>query len=309
MVNIQYDRRIIMTLVILAAGMGSRYGGLKQIDPVTSEGEFIIDFSVYDAIVSGFDRVVFVIKRENLDIFRDTIGKRFENKIKVEYAFQELDYLPEGFTLPEGRVKPWGTNHAVMMAAKAINEPFAVINADDFYGRTAYVTIGDYLKQLADSEGRYCMVGYQVSKTLSENGTVSRGVCTVDEEGNLRGMVERTQIERVDGTIVFHDGGADEPLAEDTPVSMNLFGFTPDYFRHSEAYFKEFLPANIDNLKAEFFIPLMVNKVINDGTATMRVLKTTSDWFGVTYKEDKPMLMAKIEELIAAGEYPRNLWE
>jgi hypothetical protein len=226
----------------------------------------------------------------------------------VEYVFQELDYLPEGLTLPEGRVKPWGTNHAVMMAANAINEPFAVINADDFYGRTAYVTIGDYLKELAGSEGRYCMVGYQVSKTLSENGTVSRGVCTVDEEGNLRGMVERTQIERVNGTIVFHDGGADEPLAEDTPVSMNLFGFTPDYFRHSEAYFKEFLPANIDNLKAEFFIPLMVNKVINEGTATMRVLKTTSDWFGVTYKEDKPMLMAKIEELIVAGEYPRNLW-
>ena len=152
------------------------------------------------------------------------------------------------------------------------------------------------------------MEGYQESKTLSENGTVSRGVCTVDEEGNLRGMVERTQIERVDGTIVFHDGGADEPLAEDTPVSMNLFGLTPDYFRHSEAYYPEILPANIDNLKAEFFIPLMVNKVINEGTASMRVLKTTSDWFGVTYKEDKPMLMAKIEELIAAGEYPRNLW-
>ena len=298
------------TLLVLAAGMGSRYGSLKQMDGVGPNGEAIIDYSVYDAIRAGFGKVVFVIRHSFEADFKEVFNaERFGHKIEVEYAFQELDYLPEGFTLPEGRVKPWGTNHAVMMAAKAINEPFAVINADDFYGRTAYVTIGDYLKQLTDSEGRYCMVGYQVSKTLSENGTVSRGVCTVDEEGNLRGMVERTQIERVDGTIVFHDGGADEPLAEDTPVSMNLFGFTPDYFRHSEAYFKEFLPANIDNLKAEFFIPLMVNKVINDGTATMRVLKTTSDWFGVTYKEDKPMLMAKIEELIAAGEYPRNLWE
>ena len=297
------------TLLVLAAGMGSRYGSLKQMDGVGPNGEAIIDYSVYDAIRAGFGKVVFVIRHSFEADFKEVFNaERFGHKIEVEYVFQELDYLPEGFTLPEGRVKPWGTNHAVMMAAKAINEPFAVINADDFYGRTAYATIGDYLKGLADSEGRYCMVGYQVSKTLSENGTVSRGVCTVDEEGNLRGMVERTQIERVDGTIVFHDGGADEPLAEDTPVSMNLFGFTPDYFRHSKAYFKEFLPANIDNLKAEFFIPLMVNKVINEGTATMRVLKTTSDWFGVTYKEDKPMLMAKIEELIAAGEYPRNLW-
>ena len=298
------------TLLVLAAGMGSRYGSLKQMDGVGPNGEAIIDYSVYDAIRAGFGKVVFVIRHSFEADFKEVFNaERFGHKIEVEYVFQELDYLPEGFTLPEGRVKPWGTNHAVMMAAKAINEPFAVINADDFYGRTAYVTIGDYLKGLEGSEGRYCMVGYQVSKTLSENGTVSRGVCTVDDEGNLRGMVERTQIERVNGTIVFHDGGADEPLAEDTPVSMNLFGFTPDYFRHSEAYFKEFLPANIDNLKAEFFIPLMVNKVINEGTATMRVLKTTSDWFGVTYKEDKPMLMAKIEELIAAGEYPRNLWE
>ena len=297
------------TLLVLAAGMGSRYGSLKQMDGVGPNGEAIIDYSVYDAIRAGFGKVVFVIRHSFEADFKEVFNaERFGHKIEVEYVFQELDYLPEGFSLPEGRVKPWGTNHAVMMAANAINEPFAVINADDFYGRTAYATIGDYLKQLEGSEGRYCMVGYQVSKTLSENGTVSRGVCTVDDEGNLRGMVERTQIERVDGTIVFHDGGADEPLAEDTPVSMNLFGFTPDYFRHSEAYFKEFLPANIDNLKAEFFIPLMVNKVINEGTATMRVLKTTSDWFGVTYKEDKPMLMAKIEELIEAGEYPRNLW-
>jgi NDP-sugar pyrophosphorylase family protein len=297
------------TLLVLAAGMGSRYGSLKQMDGVGPNGEAIIDYSVYDAIRAGFGKVVFVIRHSFEADFKEVFNaERFGHKIEVEYVFQELDYLPEGFALPEGRVKPWGTNHAVMMAAKTIDTPFAVINADDFYGREAYQTIGDYLSQLAESRGRYCMVGYQVNKTLSENGTVSRGVCTVDAEGNLTGMVERTQIERVNGTIVFHDGGADEPLAEDTPVSMNLFGFTPDYFEHSEAYFKEFLAANIENLKSEFFIPLMVNKVINEGTATMRVLKTTSNWFGVTYKEDKPQLMAKIEELIEAGVYPRNLW-
>ena len=298
------------TLLVLAAGMGSRYGSLKQMDGVGPNGEAIIDYSVYDAIRAGFGKVVFVIRHSFEADFKEVFNaERFGGKIEVKYVFQELDYLPEGFALPEGRVKPWGTNHAVMMAADVINEPFAVINADDFYGRTAYTTIADYLSQLTESEGHYCMVGYQVSKTLSENGTVSRGVCTVDEEGNLRGMVERTQIERVNGTILLHDGGADEPLAEDTPVSMNLFGFTPDYFAHSKAFFKEFLAASIGDLKAEFYIPRMVNKVINDGTATMRVLKTTSDWFGVTYKEDKPMLVAKIEELIEAGEYPRNLWE
>ena len=297
------------TLLVLAAGMGSRYGSLKQMDGVGPNGEAIIDYSVYDAIRAGFGKVVFVIRHSFATEFQEVFSaERFGHKIEVEYVYQELESLPEGFTLPAERVKPWGTNHAVMMAKGAIDGPFAVINADDFYGREAYQTIGDYLSQLGNSRNNYCMVGYQVSKTLSENGTVSRGVCTVDGESNLQGMVERTQIERVNGTILFHDGGADEPLAEDTPVSMNLFGFTPDYFEYSEAYFKEFLAANIDNLKSEFFIPLMVNKVINDGTATMRVLKTTSNWFGVTYKEDKPQLMAKIEELIESGVYPRNLW-
>lgn len=289
--------------------MGSRYGSLKQMDGVGPNGEAIIDYSVYDAIRAGFGKVVFVIRHSFEADFKEVFNaERFGHKIEVEYVFQELDYLPEGYTLPEGRIKPWGTNHAVMMARDAITTPFAVINADDFYGRDAYSTIGNYLSQLEGSEGKYCMVGYEVSKTLSENGTVSRGVCTVDSNHNLTSMVERTQIERVNGTILFHDGGADEPLAENTPVSMNLFGFTPDYFAHSEAYFREFLKANIENLKAEFFIPLMVNKVISEGTATMRVLSTTANWFGVTYKEDKPQLMAKIEELIALGEYPRNLW-
>lgn len=298
------------TLLVLAAGMGSRYGSLKQMDGVGPNGEAIIDYSVYDAVRAGFGKVVFVIRHSFEAEFKEVFNaERFGGKIAVEYVFQELDKLPEGFSLPEGRVKPWGTNHAVMMASEVINEPFAVINADDFYGREAYATMCDYLKTLADSRQKYCMVGYQVSKTLSENGTVSRGVCSVDNKGDLTGMVERTQIERVNGTILFHDGGADEPLAEDTPVSMNLFGFTPDYFVYSEEYFREFLKANIENLKSEFFIPLMVNKLIGDGTSTMRVLRTTSEWFGVTYKEDKPQLMANIERLIGEGVYPRNLWE
>ncbi|MDE6862116.1 MAG: nucleotidyltransferase [Alistipes sp.] len=297
------------TLLVLAAGMGSRYGSLKQMDGVGPNGEAIIDYSVYDAIRAGFGKVVFVIRHSFAKEFTEVFNAgRFGGRIEVEYVYQELDYLPEGFSLPEGRQKPWGTNHAVMMAAEVIREPFAVINADDFYGRDAYAVIGRYLSSLEGSRNNYCMVGYEVCKTLSDNGTVSRGVCSVDAEGYLQSMVERTQIERVDGTIVFHDGGADEPLAENTPVSMNLFGFTPDYFEYSADYFRQFLSENIDNLKAEFFIPLMVNRLISSSTARMRVLSTSAQWFGVTYKEDKPQLMAKIEALIEAGEYPRNLW-
>lgn len=297
------------TLLVLAAGMGSRYGSLKQMDGVGPNGEAIIDYSIYDAIRAGFGKVVFVIRHSFAKEFTEVFNaERFGHRIEVEYVYQELDCLPESFSLPEGRQKPWGTNHAVMMAAPVICEPFAVINADDFYGRDAYAVIGRYLSSLEGSRNSYCMVGYEVSKTLSENGTVSRGVCTVDADGYLQGMVERTQIERVDGTILFHDGGADEPLAENTPVSMNLFGFTPDYFEYSADYFRTFLSENISNLKAEFFIPLMVNRLISTSVARMRVLSTSAQWFGVTYKEDKPQLMAKIEALIEAGEYPRKLW-
>ncbi len=301
------------TLLVLAAGMGSRYGSLKQMDGVGPNGEAIIDYSVFDAIRAGFGKVVFVIRHSFADDFTAVFNaERFGGRIEVEYVYQELENLPEGFAVPEGREKPWGTNHAVMMAASAIDTPFAVINADDFYGEDAYKVIGGYLSQLEGSEGRYCMVGYEVNKTLSENGTVSRGVCTVDAEGNLTSMVERTKIERnAAGEIVFHDLGDDVVLEENTPVSMNLFGFTPDYFTHSEAAFKEFLSAETTktNLKAEFFIPLMVNCLIGGGVAKMKVLSTSAKWFGVTYKEDKPQLMAKIEALIADGVYPRNLWE
>ncbi|MBQ0080414.1 MAG: nucleotidyltransferase [Alistipes sp.] len=300
------------TLLVLAAGMGSRYGSLKQMDGVGPQGEAIIDYSIFDAIRAGFGKVVFVIRHSFAEEFKSVFTEeRFGGKIKVEYVYQELDYLPEGFKVPQGREKPWGTNHAVMMAADVINEPFAVINADDFYGKNAYEVIGKYLSELDGKCNQYCMVGYEVSKTLSENGTVSRGVCTLTQDGYLASMVERTKIERnSQGTIVFHDLGEDEALEENTPVSMNLFGFTPDYFRYSNEYFKEFLSdeKNQKNLKAEFFIPLMVNYLIQGGVAKMKVLSTTANWFGVTYKEDKPALMAKIEKLIEDGVYPRSLW-
>ena len=301
------------TLLVLAAGMGSRYGSLKQMDGVGPNGEAIIDYSVYDAIRAGFGKVVFVIRHSFADDFISVFNReRFGGKIEVEYVYQELDYLPEGFTVPEGREKPWGTNHAVMMAAKAIDTPFAVINADDFYGQNSYEVMGSYLSNLADSRNSYAMVGYEVNKTLSENGTVSRGVCTVDSDNFLTSMVERTKIERnSEGVIVFHDLGDDVALEENTPVSMNFFGFTPDYFEYSEQTFKEFLAdeKNQANLRSEFFIPMMVNRLIGGGVAKMKVLSTAAQWFGVTYKEDKPQLMAKIEALIEAGVYPRNLWE
>ena len=269
------------TLLVLAAGMGSRYGSLKQMDGVGPNGEAIIDYSVYDAIRAGFGKVVFVIRHSFAEDFCEVFNKeRFGGRIEVEYVYQELDKLPEGFSLPADRVKPWGTNHAVMMASDVINEPFAVINADDFYGRDGYAVIGKYLSELAGSEGKYCMVGYEVSKTLSENGTVSRGVCTVNSEGNLEGMVERTKIERVDGTIVFHDLGDPQPLEENTPVSMNLFGFTPDYFRHSEAFFKEFLAANIDAVQTAARFGIGADRAVNyhaDSRGTQVVYDTVSD--------------------------------
>ncbi|MEG0807122.1 MAG: nucleotidyltransferase [Alistipes sp.] len=298
------------TLLVLAAGMGSRYGSLKQMDGVGPNNEAIIDYSVYDAIRAGFGKVVFVIRHSFAKEFEEIFSaKRFGGKIAVEFVFQELDYLPADCPVPEGRVKPWGTNHAVMMASKAIKEPFAVINADDFYGAEAYKVIGEYLAQMAGSTNRYCMVAYNLNKTLSENGSVSRGVCSVNAEGLLVGMIERTQIERLaDGKIVFHDGGADEQLAEDTPVSMNLFGFTPDYFAYSETHFKSWYTENKANLKSEFYIPLAVNKLISDGVATLRVLRSEAQWYGVTYKEDKPALMKSIEQMIADGKYPRRLW-
>lgn len=298
------------TLLVLAAGMGSRYGSLKQMDGVGPNGEAIIDYSVYDAIRAGFGKVVFVIRHSFEKDFREIFTpERFGGRIEVDFVFQELDKIPEGFAVPEGREKPWGTNHAVMMAEGVVNEPFAVINADDFYGKNSYQTVGDYLRSVDGSHDRYCMVGYQVKNTLSDFGSVSRGVCEVDDEGNLVSMVERTSIERINGQISYKEGDEVVPLADDALVSMNMFGFTPDYFSHSKEYFKTFITENASNLRAEFYIPTMVNKLVNDGTSKLRVLSTDSQWFGVTYKDDRPLVVAKIKDLIAKGVYPENLWK
>jgi NDP-sugar pyrophosphorylase family protein len=299
------------TLLVLAAGMGSRYGSLKQMDGIGPNHEAIIDYSIYDAIRAGFGRVVFVIRHSFEKEFREVFSpERFKGRIAVDFVFQELDNLPEGFAVPEGREKPWGTNHAVMQGDTVIkDEPFAVINADDFYGAEAYAGMAEYLRGLAGGQNKYCMMGYKIHNTLSEHGSVSRGICETDAAGNLTDMVERTKIFNTGGRIFYQDETGDHDLPADALVSMNMFGFTPDYFRHSETYFPTFLKENEKNLKAEFFIPLMVNKLINDGVAEMKVLSSDAKWFGVTYKEDKPAVIAKLNALIAAGKYPANLWE
>lgn len=300
------------TLLLLAAGMGSRYGGLKQLDGVGPNGETIMDYSIYDAIKAGFGKIVFVIRHDFEQEFREKIVSKYEGHIPVELVFQSIDKLPDGFSVPEGREKPWGTNHAVMMAKNVINEPFAAINCDDFYGNDAFMRIGEYLKNLSNGEtNNYVMVGFRVGNTLSENGTVSRGICTTDENGYLTDVVERTKIARNDGKVQYKDDNEQwVTIADNTPVSMNMWGFTPDYFTHSESFFKEFLSneANMTNLKSEFFIPLMVNKLINDGTSKVKVLDTTSQWFGVTYAEDRPATVARIQQLINKGIYPNKLF-
>ncbi|CDD82561.1 MULTISPECIES: hypothetical protein [Bacteroidaceae] len=299
------------TLFVLAAGMGSRYGGLKQLDGLGPNGETIMDYSIFDAIRGGFGKIVFVIRKDFEKDFREKILSKYENHIPVELVFQSVDKLPAGFTCPEGRVKPWGTNHAVLMGKEVINEPFAVINADDFYGRDSFAVLGRWLSELPEgAKNRYCMVGFRVGNTLSESGTVARGICSTNDEGCLTTVVERTEIMRVDGKVCYKDEqGAWVAVDDNTPVSMNMWGFTPDYFKYSEDYFIDFLKNNLDNLKAEYFIPLMVNKLINEGTATVKVLDTTSKWFGVTYAADRQGVVDKIQSLVDAGEYPSKLFE
>lgn len=300
------------TLLLLAAGMGSRYGGLKQLDGLGPNGETIMDYSIYDAIKAGFGKIVFVIRKDFEEDFRKKIMPKYEGHIPAEICFQSLDSLPAGFTVPEGRQKPWGTNHAVMMAEGVIREPFCVINCDDFYNRDAFMVIGKFLAELPEkSTNHYAMVGFRVGNTLSENGTVARGVCSTDATGNLSTVVERMEVMRVDGTVSYKDEqGAWVGIDDNTPVSMNMWGFTPDYFTHSDAYFREFLsdPKNRENLKAEFFIPLMINKLVNEKTATVKVLDTTSKWFGVTYAADRDGTVTRIKQLINEGVYPAKLF-
>ncbi len=302
--------------------MGSRYGGLKQLDGLGPNGETIMDYSIYDAIQAGFGKIVWVIRKDFEEQFRTQILAKYEGKVQCELCFQALDALPEGFQVPEGRVKPWGTNHAVLMAKDIIKEPFCVINCDDFYNRDAFMVMGRFLSSLPeDAKNQYAMVGFRVGNTLSENGTVARGICSTDAEGNLTTVVERTEIVRCaeDGSQA---GSESQPVRykdeqgqwvavkDETPVSMNVWGFTPDYFDYSEAYFKEFLSdeKNLQNLKAEFFIPLMVNKLIQDKTATVKVLDTTSKWFGVTYAADRQSTVDRIAQLVADGVYPNKLF-
>ena len=300
------------TLLLLAAGMGSRYGGLKQLDGLGPHGETIMDYSIYDAIQAGFGKIVFVIRKDFEEQFREKVLSKYEGHIPAELVFQGIDALPEGFTVPEGREKPWGTNHAVLMAKDVINEPFCVINCDDFYNRDCFKVIGKYLADLPEgAKNDYAMVGFRVGNTLSENGTVSRGVCSTNKEGNLTTVVERTKIERRDGKVQYlEDNGSWVTVDDNTPVSMNVWGFTPDYLDYSEEYFKEFLsdPRNMENKKSEYFIPMMVNKLITDGTATVKVLDTTSTWFGVTYPEDREGVVERIKRLVDEGVYPSKLF-
>ena len=298
-----------MTLVILAAGLGSRYGGLKQIDPITEHGEFIIDFSIYDAIEAGFDRVVFLIKKENLDAFKETIADRIAPFTKIDFAFQSLDMLPEGFTPPTERTKPWGTAHAVLCCREVVgNDNFAVINADDFYGREAFVEMAKALS--GDRTGCYVMAGYVLDNTLTDNGSVARGVCKT-ENGKLISIEEHTKIYR-DGEKVFCACPVcDEvhPIDRYSPVSMNFFGFAPDVFDIFEREFKKFLTEREGELKAEFFIPLALSGAMATGECSVDVFPTDAKWFGVTYAADKPGVVQKIKDMTADGTYPDGLWK
>jgi len=297
------------TLFVLAAGMGSRYGGLKQLDGLGPNGETIMDYSIYDAVKAGFGKVVFVIRKSFEDDFRSFVVERFKNQIDVEIVFQDITDVPEGSTYNSEREKPWGTNHAILMGKDVIREPFAVINADDFYGQESFAVLAEFLRSVARKKNTYCMIGFHVGNTLSESGSVSRGVCAVDESGYLQNVVERTHIAEKGGTIYFIDEKGEEiTIPSNTLVSMNMWGFTPDYFEYSWSGFKKFLAEESNNLKSEYYIPLAVNNLIVDKIATCKVLDTSSKWFGVTYAEDRPQVVLKINELIEKGIYPEKLF-
>ena len=300
-----------ITLVILAAGMGSRFGGLKQIEPMGPSDEFIIDYSVYDAIKAGFNKIVFLIKRENYDLFKETIGARVEPHIKVEYAFQELNNLPIGYELPSDRTKPLGTAHAVLCCKDVVNEPFAMINADDFYGRDAFIKAYDFLVNADSNSNNYGMIGYMVSNTLTENGSVKRGVCEVDENDYLKSIIE-SKVERINNVIVAKplDGRGEFNVDDKATVSMNFLLFTPSIFKHIEDRFPIFLEENKDNLlTSEYLIPDVLEKLIQENKVTTKVINTTASWYGVTYKEDTPSVRSAIKNLVDNGEYNYNIWK
>jgi len=299
-----------LTLTILAAGMGSRYGGLKQIDPVGPHGETILDYSIFDAMRAGFTRVVFVIRKDIEEAFRDAIGKRFEGRVDVAYAFQELSMVPDGFTVPDTRQKPWGTAHAVLAAKNTVDSPFAVINADDFYGEDSYRSLAGFLKGTRDdARAHYAMVGFVLRNTLSEHGHVARGICEADDNRYLQKVVERTKILKRGNAAVFLDEQEQEhPLTGDEWVSMNMWGFTPSFFERAEQEFEKFLSRHGQEEKSEFFIPLAVDALMASGQADVKILPTQSSWFGVTYREDKPSVVQSIQALTDRGDYPAPLW-
>ena len=299
------------TLFVLAAGMGSRYGGLKQLDGLGPNGETIMDYSIFDALRGGFGKVVFVIRKDFEQDFRDKILSKYEGHIPCELVFQSIDDLPEGFTCPEGRTKPWGTNHAVLMGKDVIKEPFAVINADDFYGRESFAILADYLKGLEGKKNEYCMVGYRVGNTLSESGSVARGVCETNAEKHLTSVVERTQIERRDGKVMFKEGDTWTAIDDNAPVSMNMWGFTRSILDEIKAGFPAFLDKGIKEnpMKCEYFLPSVVSDLLAEGRATVRVLESEDKWYGVTYKEDKPVVVAAVQALKDEGLYPQKLWD
>ncbi|MFW5773119.1 MAG: nucleotidyltransferase family protein [Tangfeifania sp.] len=295
------------TLLILAAGMGSRFGGLKQVEPVGPNGEAIIDYSIFDAIRAGFGKVVFVIRESFADAFQEKFGDKLAGKIEVEYVFQELGNLPKGFKLPEGREKPWGTAHAILVARDVINEPFCALNADDFYGFNAYKVMADFLKESANPK-EYSMVGYKLENTLSDFGSVSRGICQVNQNDELESIVETKKIfKRGDKIISEGPDESEEELTGNETVSMNIWGFKTSIFPVLEEKFNQFLRTEIDKPKSEMYIPSVVFEMINEGKATVKVLKTDSPWFGVTYKEDKPAVVNKIKSLIKKGYYPSEI--
>jgi len=300
------------TLVVMAAGIGSRYGGLKQIDPIGPNGEIIFDYSIYDALNAGFGKVVFVIKKDIEEAFRERVGRTIGKRCETTYVFQKIGDVPEGFEVPPGRQKPWGTGHATLICKDVVHSPFAVINADDFYGRSSYQTLCHYLRGAQDRDGvyDYCMVGYVLKNTLTEHGHVARGVCTVDEDGFLVEIHERTRIEKF-GEIVKYteDGETWVEIPGESVVSMNMWGFTPSLFSELEARFPHFLQKNSDNMqKAEYFLPDVVGDLLKEKKARVRVLSTNERWFGITYQQDRPRVKQAIRDLIHRRVYPENLW-
>ena len=297
------------TLVILAAGMGSRYGGLKQIDGVGPSGETIIEYSIYDAIRAGFGKVVFIIRKDIEEAFRNHLGQKFAQHIEIAYVHQELDIIPDGLTLPAERKKPWGTGHAMMMCKDAVKEPFAIINADDFYGKEAFQIMAAFLQTVEPGDKQYSMVGYPLELTLSDFGSVSRGECETDSNGYLQKVTERVAIQKEGKEIVYQDGDQRVVLDPDTTVSMNFWGFTPSIFSYTESFFRDFFAEKGDLPKSEFYIPIIVTRMIEEKGAKLKVLKSSTRWFGVTYKEDKPYVVQQIRNLVDSGDYPENLWK